>query len=172
MSREITAADVGGNEKKDIPGPWVCWSEPWGCRQTKGEEGFRVQRKGGRSQPVLCDACIAHKAATYQVQSQHAEILICLLNHEVSLCRQARVMAKPEDITPKLVVMKAGHESRVRDLLRAVLDGMKTHGRHGIELVTATYRRYWFDLIGMPYKPANTDFAQIAQSAVPVGDRA
>ena len=169
MSRELTHADLaqGGPVEQ-----WICWNEPWGCRQSKTADGFRIQRKGGRASPTLCDDCINHKAASYQVPTAHAEILIALLNHEVTLCRQARVMARPEDITPKLQLMKAGHEARIKDLLRAVLDGMKTHGRHGIELVTATYRRHWFELIGMRHKPANTDMGQlVAQAAVPVGDR-
>lgn len=168
MSREITPADMQG---QPAHGPWICWNEPWGCRQSKGEDGFRVQRKGGRGQPTLCDDCIRHKAASYQVLPAHAEILIALLNQEITLCRQAKILAHPSDISDKLRVMKAGHEERMRDLLKAVMEGMKTHGRHGIELVASTYRQHWFQELGMPHKPANTDFGQLSQAAVPVGDR-
>lgn len=168
-SRAITHADLQDTAAE----VFVCGDSIIGCGQRKGESGFYQQRKGGRGQPNLCDECLNHRVVTYGVAPAHAEILILLIHQEVSLFRQARTLAKPADITDKLKVMKAGHQERLRDLTRAVIEAMRTHGSKGIEMTMAVYRKHWFEILGMKLPAAgNTEMKTLARADVPVGDRA
>ena len=170
MSRELTHADLQGSTPAGLA--FVCGDGLFGCGQTKGEQAFYHQRKGGRSQPTLCDDCINHKVVTYGVPSAHGEILILLLHQEISLFKQARTLAKPKDITADLHVMKAGHVERLRELTRAIIEGLKAQGRRGIEAVNESYHQHWFQLLGVKRpEPPRTETKTLALASVPVGDR-